>query len=221
MIISHRHRFIFIHLHKCAGTSVTRGLLPVLGDGDLAFGCTPELEDRSQASRANGGLHKHSRASEIRARVGEDVWRRYLKFTVVRNPWDLVLSKYYWWHKTPADWDERAAMRKGAIMNLTFREFVLGLGPAHAYCDWLISDTESSAPRVDMDFVARFENLAQDLATVAGRIGLPGIELPVENTSRELRRHPSYVEHYDEASAARVEQIYHREIALFGYRFGA
>ena len=65
MIISHKYRFIFIHIRKCAGTSITRAMAPLLGEQDLVIGCTTEGERLEKENLKNGGLTKHSTAKEI------------------------------------------------------------------------------------------------------------------------------------------------------------
>lgn len=45
MIISHRHRFIFLHCRKVAGSSIAAALAPHLGDDDLHLGTWPEAFD--------------------------------------------------------------------------------------------------------------------------------------------------------------------------------
>ena len=45
MIISHKHKFIFIHINKCGGSSVTRALMPYLGPNDLVLGGVKEADD--------------------------------------------------------------------------------------------------------------------------------------------------------------------------------
>ncbi len=42
MIISHRHRFIFIHCRKTGGSSIARALAPHLGPDDIHLGTWPE-----------------------------------------------------------------------------------------------------------------------------------------------------------------------------------
>ncbi len=42
MIISHRHRFIFLHCRKAAGSSIAQALAPYLGEDDLHLGTWPE-----------------------------------------------------------------------------------------------------------------------------------------------------------------------------------
>lgn len=219
MIISHRHRFVFVHLHKCAGTSVTRALLPFLSADDVVLGCSPEYEARSRISRAQGGLHKHSTAQEIRSEVGESIWSDYVTFTFVRNPWDLVLSKYLWWHKTPGDWDAQAAIRKREVMQMPFSEFAATLGERQNYFERLLSSDGVAAPSLDLDFIGHYERLDVDFGMLCDRLNLAVAKLPLANTSRELRDHDNYVGYYDERAAAHVASVYRREIERFGYRF--
>jgi hypothetical protein len=123
LILSHKYKFIFIHIPKCAGTSITQSLIPYLGQDDLVLGCTPEFEALSREYKAKGWIHKHSTASEIREFVGEETWNSYFKFAFVRHPLDLILSLYFWWKKTAADWDEAGRQTKAAVMKMDFDTF--------------------------------------------------------------------------------------------------
>ena len=78
MIISHRHRFIFIKTQKTAGTSIEVFLSGLCGPEDVVtpFGAPePGHEPRNFAGYTN-----QMTASEIRSRVGEDLWRTYFTF---------------------------------------------------------------------------------------------------------------------------------------------
>lgn len=68
-MISHRHRCIFVHQRKCAGTSIIR-----------ALGLTP---DDAEWHVANNGVLD----AEF-ARLPAD----YFRFSIVRNPWDRFVS---------------------------------------------------------------------------------------------------------------------------------
>lgn len=68
-MISHRHRCIFVHQRKCAGTSIIR-----------AFGLTPDDADWHVA---NDGVLDADYAA-----LPAD----YFRFSVVRNPWDRFVS---------------------------------------------------------------------------------------------------------------------------------
>ena len=61
-------KFVFIHINKTGGSSVERAL-------KIPFG--------------------HETALEKIARMGRTQWDRRFSFTVIRNPWDKVVSHYH------------------------------------------------------------------------------------------------------------------------------
>ena len=114
MIISHTRKFIFIHPHRCGGTSITNSLLPYLGDEDEVYGCTREGEVLSEKNRLKnikkynkeqGGFPwKHLTAKFAKEYAGDEIWDKYFKFTFIRSPWEIHLSNYSWW-KNSKGWD--------------------------------------------------------------------------------------------------------------------
>ena len=66
-LISHRDKFIFIHIYKSGGTSITETF-------DTFF--TDLIK------------YKHETALEIRDIIGKKKFNSYYKFAIVRNPWD-------------------------------------------------------------------------------------------------------------------------------------
>ncbi len=128
MILSHRHRFIFIKTEKTAGTSVELALARVCGPGDII---TPVVHPADRQLRDSLGpgyrreqnyhipweyltpldlaraaktlqrpqFYNHIGAADIRRFVAPDVWNTYYKFCVERNPWDKAISLYYWWRE--------------------------------------------------------------------------------------------------------------------------
>lgn len=107
MLVSHRNRFIFIKTMKTAGTSVEVYFEPWC----LPEGCPSGAEYRA-ASVTEAGIvgfrgyprpwpfrptwHNHMPAKQIRRLVGASVWENYFKFTVVRNPFDRLVSAFYY-----------------------------------------------------------------------------------------------------------------------------
>ena len=107
MIVSHRHRLIFLKTRKTAGTSVEIALSRICGPEDTIT----RLTDEDEELRASlGGLgpqnfespplpekaFNHMPARGVRLVVGPQTWRDYFRFAIERNPWDLVVSQYYW-----------------------------------------------------------------------------------------------------------------------------
>ena len=99
VIVCNRHRFIFVHLHKTGGTSVTRALDPLLGWNDVICGATQFGNAVDRAYRQRFGLHKHCHARDIRAVVGEEIWREYFTFAFARNPYSRAVSLYTYIHR--------------------------------------------------------------------------------------------------------------------------
>lgn len=102
MIISPSKEFIFIHLEKCGGTSVESALEPHLSWDDMIMGSTNFGESLQSLYFNRFGvdkvksemLWKHSSAQEIYQFIGADNWNDFKKFSVVRNPQELVKSLY-------------------------------------------------------------------------------------------------------------------------------
>ena len=95
MIISHRHKFIFLKPQKVAGTSVEVALAQHCGEDDIvtpigAF--NPEWdEDRyAHPGKEWPGYDRHATLKGVRKRLGQELWDAYGKFELTRNPGDLV-----------------------------------------------------------------------------------------------------------------------------------
>ncbi|HEY2815312.1 MAG TPA: hypothetical protein VGJ03_17750, partial [Acidimicrobiales bacterium] len=87
MIISHSHKFIFIHIRKNAGISVTSTLKPYITRRDFVTYEGPRkwLRNRLPGSAQYRALSAHSSALEVRDEIPADVWDRYYKFAIVRD----------------------------------------------------------------------------------------------------------------------------------------
>ena len=94
MIISNSWNFVYIHLHKCAGTSVETALSKVLTYNDILIGSTKYGEQQQNFFKRTIGLNKHSGASEVKAFVGAAAWENYFSFAFVRHPLDRLYSLY-------------------------------------------------------------------------------------------------------------------------------
>ena len=214
MIVSHQHQFVFMKTLKTAGTSVEIELSRVCGPDDVI---TPLPDEDEELRRERGGrpgqnhespplrarVHEHIRASKVRPIIGREVWDGYYKFAIERNPWDAVVSLFYWLRRYDmVDTFERYLTMPN-IEQLATRNY-------RAY---------HVNGRVAVDRVLRFERLADDLAEVWGHLSLPGEpDLPYAKSGAR----PSgsdYRELYDADSVELVRRVFARQIEELGYEF--
>ena len=181
--------YIFVHINKTAGTSVGRAIgLPV---------------------------KDHLTAKEIITRVGKQNWDTSYKFTVVRNPWDKVVSLYEYRRKK----DKTQIASRG----ITFTQWVKlthgqstdpfyhdNIKSFQAQVEWLKDDEGAIA----IDFVARFETLGTDFEQIRKAIGSKA-DLPHLNASSRK----SYKDYYTDETREIVARWYHEDIEFFDYTF--
>ena len=88
-MVSHKLRCIFIHISKCAGTTVEEAFgVDTTGDAQMGYGWSPDL-----------GIHmQHATPDELLASglVTKAQWETYYKFIIVRNPYARAYSDYAW-----------------------------------------------------------------------------------------------------------------------------
>ena len=228
MIICHSRRFVFVHLHKTAGESITLTLRPALVDGDLEVRNTPKVA-------VNGTLlGKHSTAGEARTALGSEVWERYFTFSFVRHPFDRTLSLYHYiadWSEPPklslgqrlglrsvpkwddrSNWPEVRAYRATRSVSEFIRHPALDNAPGMRLQATSLCDADGN---LLVEFVGRFEQLALDVAHVQETVGLPDVPLRSANVSGRRTTVDTALSRDDRAYlAARFEEDFER----FGYR---
>ena len=97
-IISNSHRFVFVHLHKCGGSSVEAAYQPHARWNDLVLGSTSEGEALQAIWQKLHGLHKHNAAADLAGKLPE-IWDDYWTFAMIRHPASIYESFYRWIHK--------------------------------------------------------------------------------------------------------------------------
>ncbi|MGR5254316.1 sulfotransferase family 2 domain-containing protein [Vibrio astriarenae] len=216
-IISNSKKFVFIHVPKAAGTSVTNILSKYTTYMDLEIGGTSFGEQIQTAYKDRFGLSKHTTASGVRDVLGDEVWKGMFKFSIVRNPYDRTISTYKFlkkWKGTPAKFKEKLDNFSNIneyILSDTWEE---SDGPDYIFKPqtyWLTDPNERS--KVIVDFVGRLENLDNDLANIQSIIEGGQVE-PIETPKLNV----SVGEH--ELSAESIDKInlvYSRDFSFWGY----
>ncbi|MCL4863236.1 MAG: sulfotransferase family 2 domain-containing protein [Caldilineaceae bacterium] len=184
-----RERFlqdaVLIHINKTGGTSVGHAL------------------------RLRGG---HWTAREKRAALGARAWAQKFSFAFVRNPWDRLVSQYHWRTR-----NNRTGLRTNP---LEFNDWVVAVfgekDPRYhdepkmfiPQLEWITDDDG----RVMVDFVGRFENLAQDFELICRRLGVVAT-LPHLNRTA----HAPYSHYYRAETVEIVRAWFRKDFNFFGY----
>ena len=186
MLLSHRRNFLFIHIPKTAGTSLTRAFAPHARLRDrLVYHYYPTrlgiaLVDRLTRRADDGlsgiaGFPQHAAIRNVRDRLGDAKMDALFKFAFVRDPWDWFASLYAHICRTPDHPLADVAMRGlDALLSHAAEGHIL------RQIDYV---RRRGGLDLDLDFVGRFETLAADYEIIAGRLGLSRRDLPHHNPS--------------------------------------
>ena len=216
MIISRGRRYIFVHIPKTGGTALSLALEARAMKDDILIGDTPKAvrrRRRLKAATAAGRLWKHSTLADIDGLVSRDEFDAMLLFTLVRNPWDRMVSYYHWLREQTF-----SHPAVGLARTLEFAAFLQhpqtqGAVPAAPY-GWYLTDAAGVERAAHF---ARLEHLDTDLAPVEAHLGFALDDIPRVNTSGRDR---DYRRYYHDATAEIVASVCERDIERFGYSFG-
>jgi hypothetical protein len=231
MIISHAHRFIFLKSQKCAGTSIELALSQVCGPADVITSVSADDENLRtgrgpqnveiptayrrfgwqlrqrlglRASKARTVYYGHMPAAEIRRAMDPTLFDAYRKVTVVRNPWDRVVSLYFWHYRNR----ERRPSFERFVRLPTYR-------PGRK-----TYDLYSINGAVVADVILRYERLDDDFAAFVATLG---IDSPPTLPHAKAQHRPKESRNYRELYSADTKQVvarrYAKEIEAFGYEF--
>ena len=237
MIISHKFKFIFVHIPKCAGTSIRQeiesyfnknGMNTIedlisfrVGYNDLPISGTSanwkKIHDYTKDQlRLYGELNQHSRFIELesvfaREKINLD---EYFKFAFCRNPWDRKVSQYFFGRQQAEKGHEWAASNKN--LQKPFKDFASVAENWGKFRDGQLEWVLNKEGKLGLDFIGKSENLQQHFNYICERIGLPQMELPHSNKSK----HKHYTEYYDEEAKKLFAKNYLKDVEFFNYKFG-
>ncbi len=215
MIISRGRRYIFVHIPKTGGTSLAQALEARAMKDDILIGDTPKAVKRRRRLRdlkPSGRLWKHSRLADILGVVSPREMEEFFILTLVRNPWDRLVSYYHWLREQSFD---HPAVRLAHALPfsdfLRHEETLHSIGPAHYASYVRLPDG-----RERCDLFARIEHFDEDIAPFEAHLGFSLAPLERINSSPRKR---DYRQYYSDSDAEYVARLCARDIARFGYAF--
>ena len=188
-MISHKYKCIFIHIPKTGGMAVESFLTERDPDANIRVG-----------NRYHNNWHKYKK-------YFKKEWDEYFKFSVVRNPWARIVSKYLMYKHGNHVHRERFFQRN---------DFKDSLDHWRIRCDKPQHSFICKGDDIVVDHVCRFENLAEDFKKVQTQLGIDAQDLPVVNKSRSPY---DYKDFYNEGVKAKIGELFSRDIDIFNYKF--
>ena len=215
MIVSPSRRFVFAHAPKTGGTALMLALEARARADDILIGDTPKARARKRRLAglpARGRLWKHATLTDLDGWLSADDLAGMFVLTLVRNPWDRMVSYYHWLRAQGFD---HPAVRLAKAVD--FAAFLADPGTQSAMAAWPYAAWVTTAAGVERcDLFARLEHLDADLAPFEAHLGLRLSPVARANESERARDWRGY---YSADMAALVARLCAGDIARFGYRF--
>ncbi len=203
MLVSREKKFLFIHIQKTGGTSMSKFFKSNILD----------IEDY---------LKPHSPFTLVQ----EPDYYHYYKVAFTRNPFDRLVSWYSMIIKKKnvcaSVENMKNTIHKQVLMNSsTFSEFIFNCEHIRSNSGWkpfhnnqldYITDTEG---KVAVDYIGKFEYLEKDMKKITEYLKLDKTELPHINRST----HTAYHHYYTDETKKIIAKRFERDLDYFKYTF--
>lgn len=217
MLLSLRYNFLFIHIAKTGGTSIRDSLWRY--EWTDPYRIPQFLASKLSAltgHKIGAKFPRHAKAVAAMEMLPREVFQRLFKFAFVRNPWDLQVSSYHHIRRERPD-------------------LLANCPDFEAFLRWKLDPTRPPQYHADMsielqsdylvdlhgnlivDFIGRYERLAEDFAEACRRIGIACPRLLHSRKAGD--RAKDYRSYYNDETAAWIAEHYRPDIECFGYRF--
>jgi chondroitin 4-sulfotransferase 11 len=192
-MISHEYRFIFVHAGRTGGSSLER----MAGIGTTA-------DERTRHLGNTDFFEKHKDFQYFKTKYPSE-FVDYFKFTLVRNPFDRLVSAWLW----------RTTVVKD-IPLMTLKDFIESRPAYTRFSEKFKLDGLSIRDSIRLfDYIGRYEDLSASLKYLQEKLKLPGMAIPHVNQTHMQ----GYQEYYDPETIAVVREKFGEDLELFGYDF--
>ena len=196
--LSEDNKFIFVHLPKCAGNSINKAL------------------------KIKGKREGHRCLSDIQNILDKDIYENAVRFTVVRNPFDRLVSLYSF-RQNIKNWiyNPPYLFQEGHTFEEWFWDFniqcINRFYPPRKV--GMVENIKDNSNEIGVDFILRYENLKNDWDNMFNELHMDVPNLPLLNNSV----HKNYRQYYKCKSGDKmietVYKIYKDDFNFFKYKF--
>ena len=223
MLVSYKYKFIFLKTIKTGSSSVFTFFTPYCLPKGFKFnyetldpkwngfyntGIVGDIEPKHQTNKYHVTV---KRAKEICDKKNAEIWKNSFKFCVIRNPWDLVVSKYCWKKKS----------KKNKDMDFNYFVSILDDGKNKMRTRQDLYKIDGKKDKYVCDFHIKYERLEKGIEEACKVCGIKNYNLKnlaeIHSNARDKSKH--YSEYYNDKTKNIVAKLYSDDIRRFHYEF--
>ena len=205
VLVSHKYKFIYIKNRKVAGTSIESFFGKYCQCPNKEYHYNHKINESIDefgiiGSRLNGGKgiwFNHKPAKLIKKDLGDDIFNQYIKFCVIRNPYDKMVSRYFY--------DKSEEKFENFVKHKNVSNIDIHSINGNSVCDYYI----------------RYENLEEGIIELCKKLGIEDYNinnLPKHNSTERVDKY-HYSKFYNEETRKIVYENHKDEFELFGYNY--
>jgi len=194
MLLSHEKKFLFVHIQKTGGTSMTKWMQDNVPDMEMY-------------------MNPHSPLS-----LCEDKYKDYYKTALARNPFDRLVS---WYSMIRNNKTHNYLQRQVLAHSNNFTEFILNCEHISNKSNWkpfhynqidYLTDVNGE---IIVNYVGRFEDFSQSIKSISNYLDIESKEIGHTNKSN----HTAYQNYYTEETRDIISKRFKRDLEYFDYTF--
>ena len=226
-MISHKYKFIHIHIPKCAGSSIEK----VFGHLDGHIGRNGQdhrtIRMIERPCFTINSISSISNLKELLLRlrhkmimktnpknhenVTADQFKNYFKFTVVRNPYSRIFS---WYRRVIKD--EVLLNYYKISENIEFHDYLNKFLNKKNYMIrpqvyWL----KNFEGKINLDYIGKFEEIEKVFKEISKYLSTGNINFPHEKKTKKI----NYKDYYNTRTKDLVTNFYKDDLKTFNYTF--
>lgn len=225
-MISHKYKCIFIHIPKCAGTSIEKALGHFKGHSGRSgqdhrtirmieqpwfnISSIKSLSNIEELFRKIKHKTIYKTNSKNHISVTSSEFKKYFKFSVVRNPYARV---YSWFRNVIRD--DFHQKHYGISKDIEFYDylsrFLVNTYMIRQQVYWL----KNFEGKIELDYIGKFEEIDTVFKYISKSLAIDNIHFPHEKKSK----HIDYRDVYDHKSIDLVTKYYKDDLTFFNYSF--
>lgn len=189
------NKCIFVHIPKAGGVSINKALFGNLGGGHVP-------------------IYKYYLSFSPKEFEG------YYKFSFVRNPWDRLVSAYFFLKSGGFNDSDKHFFVENLSKYKTFNDFVIGWLNEENIYSWIhfVPQYEFIMlnSKVLVDKIFKVEKMDNNMLILSSKLNR---NLDIYHENKTIRRNKNYKDYYNDKTIEIVRKIYNKDIKMFQYEF--